>query len=147
MRRRLAAADDEVSAAIAMVFSRYATGYQALSAQAAAFHAQLVQTLNAGAGAYAATEAANANPLQTLEQDVLGVINAPTNTLLGRPLIGHGADGTTTAHGIGTPGGPGGILIGSGGNGGDSIATGVPGGAGAPAGLIGRGGTGGMGGW
>lgn len=143
----LAAAEDEVSAAIATLFSQYATGYQALSAQAAAFHAQLVQTLNAGAGAYAATEAANANPLQTLEDDVLGVINAPTNILLGRPLIGHGADGTTTAQGIGTPGGPGGILIGSGGNGGDSIAAGVPGGAGGPAGLIGTGGTGGMGGW
>jgi hypothetical protein len=143
----LTAADDEVSAAIATVFSRHATVYQTLSAQAAAFHAQLVQTLNAGAGMYAATEAANASPLQVLEQDVLGVINAPTNTLLGRPLIGHGADGTTTAHGVGTPGGPGGILIGSGGNGGDSIAIGLPGGAGGPAGLIGRGGTGGMGGW
>jgi hypothetical protein len=143
----LAAAADEVSATITRLFSRYALAYQAMSGQAAAFHALLVQTLNAGAEMYAATEAANVSPLQTLEHDVLDVINAPTNTLLGRPLIGHGADGTTNVQGVGTPGGAGGILIGRGGNGGDSIATGVPGGAGGPAGLIGTGGTGGMGGW
>jgi PE family len=143
----LAAAEDEVSTAIAATFSSYASAYQALSAQAAAFHAQLVQTLNAGADAYAATEAANATPLDTLEQDVLGLINAPTNTLLGRPLIGNGANGITNAQGVGTPGGPGGILAGNGGNGGNSTAIGAPGGPGGPAGLfIGNGGTGGTGG-
>jgi hypothetical protein len=35
----LAAADDEVSAAIAAVFSAHGQGFQALSAQAAALHA------------------------------------------------------------------------------------------------------------
>ena len=55
----LAAAADEVSAAIASLFSRHAAAYQALSDQAAAFHDQFVQTLNSGAGAYASTEAAN----------------------------------------------------------------------------------------
>lgn len=143
----LAAGGDEVSTAIAAIFSRHAWSYQALSAQAATFHTQLVQTLDAGAGAYAAAEAANAAPLQTLEQDVLGLINAPTNTLLGRPLIGNGADGTTTANGVGTPGGAGGILWGNGGDGGASTAAGDPGGAGGPAGLLGTGGTGGMGGF
>jgi PE-PGRS family protein with aspartyl peptidase-like domain/PE family protein/PE_PGRS family protein len=143
----LAAAEDEVSTAIAAAFSQYGSAYQALSAQAAAFHAQLVQTLNAGAGAYAATEAANATPLDTLEQGVLGLINAPTNTLLGRPLIGDGANGMTNAQGVGTPGGAGGILAGNGGNGGNSTATGAPGGAGGPAGLLlGNGGNGGTGG-
>jgi PE family len=143
----LAAAEDEVSTAIAATFSSYGSAYRALSAQAAAFHAQLVQTLNAGAGAYAATEAANATPLDTLEQDVLGLINAPTNTLLGRPLIGDGANGITNAQGVGTPGGAGGILAGNGGNGGNSTATGAPGGAGGPAGLLlGNGGNGGTGG-
>jgi hypothetical protein len=68
----VAAGADEVSAAIAMLFSEQASAFQALTAQGAAFHAQLVQTLNAGAGAYAATEAANAGPLQTLEQQVQG---------------------------------------------------------------------------
>ena len=61
--------------------------------------------MSVGAGAYAATEAANASPLQTLEQDVLAVINAPTETFLGRPLIG---DGTNAAVGSGKNGGDGG---------------------------------------
>jgi hypothetical protein len=55
-------AEDEVSAAIAAVFSGLGQGFQALGAQAAAFHDQFVQALNAGAGVYAATEAANASP-------------------------------------------------------------------------------------
>jgi hypothetical protein len=145
--RVLAAAGDEVSAAIATFFSQQASAYQALSSQATAFHAQFVQTLNAGAAAYAAAEAANASPLQTLEQEVLAAINAPTNTLLGRPLIGNGIEGTTNAEGVGTSGGAGGILFGNGGAGGESTAEGVPGGAGGAAGLIGTGGTGGGGGW
>lgn len=142
----LAAAGDEVSTAIAKLFSLHGLEYQMLSAQAALLRTQIVETLNVSAGAYADAEAANAQ-LQSAEQDVLGVINAPTNALLGRPLIGNGTNGTTTAQGVGTPGGPGGILFGNGGHGGDSIATGVVGGAGGSAGLIGRGGTGGMGGW
>jgi hypothetical protein len=38
----LAAAEDEVSAAIASLFSGHAQAYQGLSAHAAAFHAQFV---------------------------------------------------------------------------------------------------------
>ena len=60
----LAAANDEVSIAIAEVFSGHAQQYQGLSAQAAAFHNQFVQTLTAGAGSYALTEASSVNPLQ-----------------------------------------------------------------------------------
>jgi PE family/PGRS repeats len=142
-----AAAADEVSAAIASLFSGHAQEYQAISARAAAFHSQFVQLLGDAGGAYTAAEAANAGPLQTLEQDILAIINAPTEFLLGRPLIGNGANGVTTAQGVGTTGGAGGILIGRGGNGGDSITPAVPGGAGGPAGLIGTGGGGGMGGW
>jgi triacylglycerol lipase len=75
----VAAAEDEVSAAIAELFSGHGQAYQALSAQAAAFHDQFVQALTATAGSYASAEAANvaaftAGPAQTLEQDVLGVI-------------------------------------------------------------------------
>ena len=55
----LAAAEDEVSAAIAVVFSAHGQRFQALSAQAAAFHDQFVQTLTAGAGSYVGAEAAN----------------------------------------------------------------------------------------
>ncbi|OOK69234.1 PE family protein [Mycobacterium kansasii] len=75
----LAAGADDVSAAIAALFSTHAQAYQTLSAQAAAFHAQFVRTLNAGAGSYAAAEAANASPLQP----VVDAINAPTQALLG----------------------------------------------------------------
>ena len=56
----LAAAEDEVSAAIAALFSAHGQGFQALSAQAAAFHEQFVQALTAGAGSYVSAEAANA---------------------------------------------------------------------------------------
>jgi hypothetical protein len=58
--RVIAAAGDEVSAAIASLFSSHGIAFQALSAQAAAFHSRFVQALNASAGAYASTEAANA---------------------------------------------------------------------------------------
>uniref|UniRef100_UPI0020771D86 PE family protein n=2 Tax=Mycobacterium tuberculosis TaxID=1773 RepID=UPI0020771D86 len=111
----LAAAADEVSAAMAALFGAHAQEYQRLSAQAAGFHAQFVQALNAGVNSYASAEAANASPLQAVEQQVLGLINGPAQTLLGRPLIGNGADG---APGTGQPGGPGGLLWGNGGNGG-----------------------------
>jgi hypothetical protein len=50
---------DEVSAAIANLFGSHASEYQAISAQAAAIHEIFVDTLNASAGSYAATEAAN----------------------------------------------------------------------------------------
>uniref|UniRef100_UPI0009DBFD33 PE family protein n=1 Tax=Mycobacterium sp. UM_CSW TaxID=1370119 RepID=UPI0009DBFD33 len=96
----LPAAGDEVSAAIASLFSGYARAYQSVNARAAAFNQRFVQALNGAGTAYAAVEAANASPLQALEADVLGLINAPTNAMLGRPLIGNGADG---APGTGQP--------------------------------------------
>lgn len=72
------------------------------------------------------------------------MINAPTELLLGRPLIGNGVNGITDAAGVGTPGEAGGLLWGRGGNGGNSTAEGVPGGAGGF--LLGNGGEGGVGG-
>jgi hypothetical protein len=54
-----------------------------LGAEAAAFHDQFVQALNAGAGSYASAEAANASPLQTVQQDALNLVNAPAQALLG----------------------------------------------------------------
>src|SRR6516225_8662301 len=82
----LAAAEDEVSAAIAALFSAHGQGFQALSVRAAAFHDQFVQALTAGAGSYASAEAANvaaitANPAQTIAQDLLNLINAPVLAL------------------------------------------------------------------
>jgi PE family len=66
----LAAAEDEVSAAVASLFSGHGQAFQALSAQAAAFHAQFVEALNGAGGAYTATEAANASLLHSLPQPV-----------------------------------------------------------------------------
>lgn len=134
----LAAGADEVSAAVASLFSGHAQAYQTLGTQAAAFHERFIQALSTAAGAYGSAEAANASPLQ----QALNVINAPTQTLLGRPLIGNGTNG---APGTGQAGGPGGLLYGNGGNGG-SGGVGQAGGAGGSAGLIGIGGTGGAGG-
>ncbi|ETW25362.1 PE family protein [Mycobacterium gastri] len=44
-----------MSAAIAALFSGHSQTYQPVSVQAAAFHAQFVQALTAGAGSYAST--------------------------------------------------------------------------------------------
>lgn len=132
------AAADEVSAAIAALFSSYARDYQTLSVQVTAFHVQFAQTLTNAGQLYAVVDVGNGVLLKT-EQQVLGVINAPTQTLVGRPLIG---DGTHGAPGTGQNGGAGGILWGNGGNGG-SGAPGQPGGRGGDAGLFGHGGHGG----
>ncbi|WP_078727804.1 PE family protein, partial [Mycobacterium tuberculosis] len=102
------ASADEVSTAVAALFSQHAQGYQAAAAQVAAFHSRFVQALTAGAGAYAFAEAANASPLQS----AMGAVSASAQTLLSRPLIGNGANATTP----GGNGGDGGWLFGSGGN-------------------------------
>lgn len=140
----MAAAADEVSEAIASLFSGHALDYQALSKQVTAFHEQFVQAVNAASGAYAAAEAVNAGPLQPVVDGVLDLINTPTNLLLGRPLIGDGYNGTP---GTGQAGGDGGILWGNGGAGGSAGLIGQTGGRGGNAGLIGNGGVGGMGGF
>ncbi|KDM94937.1 hypothetical protein EE54_12645, partial [Mycobacterium tuberculosis] len=120
------------------LFGMHGQTYQALSARAAAFHERFVQALATGGGAYAAAEAASVSPLQS----ALDLLNAPTQALLGRPLVGNGANG---APGTGANGGDGGILFGSGGAGG-SGAAGMAGGNGGAAGLFGNGGAGGAGG-
>lgn len=55
-----AAAQDEVSVAIAAMFGNVGQEFQTLSARAQTFHQQFVSLMNAGAGAYASAEAANA---------------------------------------------------------------------------------------
>ena len=84
----MAAAGDEVSAAIASLFSSHAQEFQALSAQAAAFHAQFVQALNGAGGAYAAAEAANASPLQAVAQDLQSLaVFSPVEGPDGAPAV------------------------------------------------------------
>ncbi|CKT47786.1 Uncharacterized PE-PGRS family protein PE_PGRS3 [Mycobacterium tuberculosis] len=97
----MAAGADEVSTAIAALFGAHGQAYQALSAQAQAFHAQFVQALTSGGGAYAAAEAAAVSPL-------LDPINEFFLANTGRPLIGNGgkAGGTPGA------GGTSGLIIG-----------------------------------
>ena len=71
------AAADEVSAGVAALFGNFGKEFQAVSAQAQAFHAEFVSAMNAGAAAYASTEAANAG------QTLLGAVAAPAQALLG----------------------------------------------------------------
>lgn len=54
------AAADEVSAVTAAHFAAHAVLYQELTARAAAIHESFVDALDAGAGSYTITEAANA---------------------------------------------------------------------------------------
>ncbi len=125
---------DEVSAAVSRLFGAYGQQFQALNARAATFHAEFVSLLNGGAAAYTGAEAASVSSMQAL----LDAVNAPTQTLLGRPLIGNGADGVAgTGSNAGGNGGPGGILYGNGGNGGAGGPDGGAGGNGGAAGLIG----------
>lgn len=103
------AAGDEVSAALAAVFSAHAQQFQVLSAQAASFHEQFVQTIQGDGLRYLEAEFANvqqylATQFDSLQQHFLNVVNAPTNALFGRPLIGDGADGLA---GTGANGGAG----------------------------------------
>src|SRR6516164_5538338 len=72
----VAAAGDEVSAAIASLFSGHGRAQQALSAEAAVFHAQFVQALTGAANAYKGAEAANAAPLQSVVRDALDLTHA-----------------------------------------------------------------------
>ncbi len=88
------AAADEVSAAITRLLGDYAADFQALSTRASTFHDGFVQTVLHSATAVAGTEAANGSLLQTLKQDLLGLINAPSYALTGRPLIAPVAPST-----------------------------------------------------
>jgi hypothetical protein len=78
------AAADEVSAGVAHLFSQYATGFQALAGQAAAFHQQFVHNLTAGAGSYAATEAGS---VASLTASLGSFITAIANSLNNLPAV------------------------------------------------------------
>src|SRR5690349_17628361 len=67
----LAAGADEVSVAISQLFGAYGQEFQALSAEASAFHDQFVGLMSSGACAYLNTEVASA------QQVLLGAVNAP----------------------------------------------------------------------
>ena len=97
----LAAGADEVSVSIAALFDAHAAAYQALSAQASLFHQQFVQLMSGGATQYASTEAANASPLQSIQQGVQ--IGSPSQALsTGSSLIGSAAPAGSVAAGVPT---------------------------------------------
>src|ERR1700760_2565808 len=103
----VAAAGDEVSAAITRLFGGYAQEFQALGAEAAQFHAQFVGALSAGGATYAAAEASNVSLLvQGVQQQFFDRgIFSPFIYLTGKPLFGKASVGPavtgTTGPGLG----------------------------------------------
>jgi|SRR5271166_846861 len=73
------AAQDEVSAATARLFGGYAQDYQAVLAQAAAFHEEFAAALASAGNAYKAAEAANTSAIS----GALGQLTSPFQSLLG----------------------------------------------------------------
>ncbi len=112
----VAAAQDEVSAATARLFSSYAQEYQAVIKQAAAFHEQFTQALAAGGLAYAETEIANAaatskGALGSITQSLMGGTAASATVAIGgaaAPIIKALSDpvGTVTTLVLGASGLP-----------------------------------------
>lgn len=94
------AATDEVSGAVAALFAEFGEEYQAVSAQARAFHAEFVRVLNASVGAYLGTEAAAAAalPAASILDGLTGALGNPA-ALLG------GSGGLLGGLGLFNPGG------------------------------------------
>ena len=92
-----AAAEDQVSAGVAAFFGAFGQEYQVLGAQTQAFHEQFLSLLNAGAGAYLSTEAANAeqNLLNAVIGPVQGALSQPGNASAG---VGFGAVGAAVSN-------------------------------------------------
>ncbi len=88
----VAAAQDEVSVAIAALFGAHAQQFQSISAQASAFHGQFVRSLTSSAGAYLGAEVANAQQVATSVQSAVGSIaSAPARfKTVGAPTLLRG---------------------------------------------------------
>ncbi len=69
---------DAVSTELAALFGAHAEAFQAISAQAAAFHDQFVQLMNFGSQSYALSEAANVSNIQTGSVDMPQQAFGPT---------------------------------------------------------------------
>jgi PE family len=90
-----AAAQDAVSVAIASLFGNFGAEFQALSAQAQAFHAQFVSAMNGSAAAYVSGEAAG--------QTLMSAAAAPAQALFGGgAAMVTGQAAPTVAQGIGS---------------------------------------------
>lgn len=104
-----AAAEDEVSAAVAALFDRYGREYQLLSLRADAFGRQLTQSLDSAAEAYATAEAQSASSLLDVPRDVnlliareLGIYDLRTSPGWTDFLLDYtwGLPGTTLGYGL-----------------------------------------------
>src|SRR5271168_1212581 len=84
----VAAAGDEVSAAIASVFCSHAREYQALIGQSVLFHEQFVQALSAGAGSYVSTEIANARAAAAFGGGSGGIVQSVGSEILSELVVG-----------------------------------------------------------
>lgn len=94
-----AAAQDEVSIAIASAFGKFGEEFRALNTRAHAFHAAFVNALNTGAGAYASAEITNARAV--FGGSVLGNIGrAISGADAARPSFGAAA---ATGAGVAAP--------------------------------------------
>jgi hypothetical protein len=96
----LPAAADPVSALQATLFGAYGTWYQHVSAQAAAVHQMLVNTLGSNAGSYGQTEAAN--QATTGSTSLSGVLGGATSAAASPAPAGGGSSSSFGAT-IGTP--------------------------------------------
>ena len=99
------AAADPVSALQAAQFSAYGTWYQQVSAQAAAIHQMLVNTLGTSAGSYGETEAANqtATGSTSLSGLLGGLTGSGTSSSAVSGAATTAAADPTTGAAIGTP--------------------------------------------
>ncbi|KZS58984.1 PE family protein [Mycobacterium ostraviense] len=91
----LAAAEDEVSRAVATLFGAFGQEYQAVVTLAAEFHSEFTRALAAAANAYAQAEAAAANALSAFDTQV--------HSLLGPLLPNAGTGGTIPLTSIASP--------------------------------------------
>ncbi|ORW92852.1 hypothetical protein AWB92_14405 [Mycobacterium sp. IEC1808] len=91
------AAADDVSLAVSELFGAYGQQFQAMTAQAAAFHNEFVNLLNGGAAAYLGTELANA------QQAMIGEFTA-NGAAASAPLLGGLLGGGDGLLGLGAPG-------------------------------------------
>ena len=99
------AAADPVSALQVAQFSAYGSWYQQVSAQAAAIHQMLVNTLNTSAGSYGETEAANqtATGSTSLSGLLGGLTGSGTSSSAVSGAATTAAADPTTGAAIGTP--------------------------------------------
>ncbi|OBK28261.1 hypothetical protein A5634_20720 [Mycobacterium asiaticum] len=102
----LAAGADDISAVMAAMFGAHAQQYQAMGAQAANLHAQFVQAMKAASSAYIDAEAANASPLNLVEQATQRVAAFSTAGPHNR-LVPTTSRSAYRAFGAGGPGGVG----------------------------------------